>query len=116
MIYRRAITLLLPFAFLFLSPLSALAQDGTTGRIAGTIEDTKGALIAGAEITVVSRATGGERKAISDTQGDYALLLFPPGIYHVSINASGFKQALIDDVQVIITQTTVVNAELVRND
>jgi hypothetical protein len=113
---RNAASLLLPFAFLLLSSISVLAQDGTTGRIAGTVKDTKGAVIAGAEITVASRATGEERKVISDTAGDYAVVLLPPRIYRVSIKAGGFKQSLIDDVQVIITQTTVVNAELEVGD
>ncbi len=38
--------------------------------------------------------------------------LLPPGIYRVSIKASGFRQLLIDYVQVNITQTTSVNAAL----
>src|SRR5437762_8720577 len=116
MLAGKASNLLLPFAFLLLPSLSALAQSGTTGRIVGTVRDKSGAVIAGAEITVVSRATGEGRKAVSDTAGDYAVLLLPPGIYRVSIKAGGFKQALIDDVQVIITQTIFVNAELEIGD
>jgi hypothetical protein len=116
MIARNAGSLLLPFAFLLLSCLGVLAQGGTTGRIGGTVRDKSGAVFAGAEITVVSRATGEARKAASDTAGDYAVLLLPPGIYRVNVKASGFKQALIDDVQVIITQTIFVNAELEVGD
>src|SRR3989442_7556361 len=116
MIARKAGSLLLPIAFLLLSSLSVLAQGGTTGRIGGTVRDKSGAVIAGAEITVASRATGEERKVISDSTGDYAVVLLPPGSHRVRIKASGFKQALIDDVQVIITQTTVANAELEVGD
>src|SRR5207302_7877708 len=79
MIARRTDLLLLPSALLLFSSISALAQGGTTGRIAGTVKDTKGAVIAGAEITVVSRATGEERKVIADTTGNYAVPLLPPG-------------------------------------
>src|SRR5437016_6634473 len=100
MLAKRTTTLLLPFAFLLLPSLSVLAQGGTTGRIAGTVEDAKGAVIAGAEITVASRATGEERTVIAKSTGDYGVLLLPPGIYQVRIEASGFKQALIDDVRV----------------
>src|SRR5438105_4216085 len=116
MLAKRTTTLILPFAFLLLASLSALGKGGTTGRIAGSVKDAKGAVIAGAEITVASRATGEERTVIADTTGDYAVLLLPPGHYRVSIKASGFKQALIDDVQVTITQTTVANAELEVGD
>src|SRR5437588_9716177 len=113
---KTTVSLLLLFAFLLLPSLSALAQGGTTGRIAGTVKDTKGAVITGAEVTVVSRATSEERTVIADTTGDYAVLLLPPGHYRVSIKASGFKQALIDDVQVTITRTTGANAELEVGD
>src|SRR5436309_9385119 len=116
MFAKTTASLLLPVAFLLLPSFSALAQTQTTGRIAGTIKDAKGAVIAGAEITVASRAMGEERKIIADSTGDYAVLLLPPGIYRVNIEASGFKQALIDDVWVNITQTTVVNAALEVGD
>ena len=62
MFAKTAASVLLPFAFLLLASLSVLPQGGTTGRIAGTVKDTKGAVIAGAEITVASRATGEERR------------------------------------------------------
>src|SRR2546422_6000311 len=97
---RKAASLLLPFAFLLLLSITALAQGGTTGRIAGTVKDQSGAAIAGAEITVVNRATSEERKVTTDTTGDYAAPLLGPGIYRVRIAASGFKQALIDNVQI----------------
>src|SRR5438128_517525 len=116
MFAKTAASVLLPFAFLLLASLSVLPQGGTTGRIAGSVRDKSGAAIAGAEITVAGRATGEERKVISDSTGNYAVLLLPPGHYRVSIKASRFKQALIDDVQVIITQTTVANAELEVGD
>src|SRR5437588_3558313 len=112
----KNIALLLALACLLLAGRTTPAQSPTTGRIAGTVKDTKGAVIAGAEITVVSRATGEERKVIADTTGDYAVPLLPPGIYRVSIKASGFKQTVFEDVQVNITQTTVVNADLEVGD
>lgn len=115
MILRTAARLLLALTFSSFS-LSAFAQTSTTGRIAGTVKDKNGAVIAGAEITVVSRATDGERRAITDTSGDYAVLMLPPGLYDASIKASGFKRVLVDDVRVNITQTTIVNAELEIGD
>ena len=107
-------TTVLPFLppFLILSFVTALAQSGTTGRIVGTVKDKNGAVITGAQVTVALRIPDEGRKVISDTKGDYAVVLLPPGIYRVRIDAGGFKQTLIDDVQVSITQTTVVNAEL----
>ncbi len=107
-----AVLVLVVPAFLLLSSVPALAQTATTGRIDGSVKDTKGAVIARAEIIVTSRATSEARKVVADDAGDFAVLLLPPGIYRVSVTASGFKQALMDDVEVIITQTSVVNAVL----
>src|SRR5256886_3260919 len=117
MFAKTATSVLLPFAFLLLASLSVLPQGGTTGRIAGSVRDKSGAAIAGAEITVAGRATGEERKVISDSTGsNYAVVLLPPGHYRVSIKAGGFKQTVFEDVQVNITQTTVVNADLEVGD
>ena len=104
------------FAFLLPASLSVSAQTQTTGRIAGTVRDRTGAVVEGVEISVVNRATGDKRDITTDATGAYALLLLPPGIYSVQIAAKGFKQALADNVQVNITQTTVVNAELEVGD
>src|SRR5439155_12006787 len=82
---RKAISLLLPFIFLLLLSLSALAQTQTRGRIAGTVKDQSGAVIAGAEVTVLSRATGDERKATTDGEGGYAVPFLPSATYLVRV-------------------------------
>src|SRR5262249_19208418 len=97
---------LLPVALYLLPALSLFAQNQTTGRIAGTIKDPTGAVIAGAEVTVVNRATGDQRIVTTDEQGSYIVPLLPPGIYQVNITAKGFKRVSIENVQVSITETT----------
>ena len=112
MIGKTAASLLLSFAFLLLSSLSALAQTPTSGRIAGTVKDQNGAVIAGAEVTVVSKATGDERKVATDSEGNYSVPLLSPGTYRVKATAHGFNSLLFDNVQVVITETTLGNADL----
>ncbi|MBI1761181.1 MAG: TonB-dependent receptor [Acidobacteria bacterium] len=91
---------------------SALAQSQTTGRITGTVKDEKGALIAGAEVTASNKATGDARTTTTGGDGNYIVPLLPPGLYQVTIKAQGFKQAALDNVRVAITETTVINADL----
>src|SRR3989454_6125558 len=112
MIPRRTTALLLPFAFLLLASLSVLAQTQTTGRIAGTVKDQTGAGIVGAEVTVVSRTTGDERKVTTDAEGNYTVPLLPPGTYRTRVAANGFDTKVFATVQVFITETTPVNADL----
>ena len=109
---RKPTFLLLPFAFLLLPSLSALAQTQTTGRIAGTVKDQNGAVIVGAEVTVVSRTTGDERKVTTDATGNYTVALLLPGTYRISVAANGFSTQIFDTVQVVITETTLVDADL----
>lgn len=91
---------------------SASAQSQTTGRIAGTVRDQRGALIIAASVTVSSNSTNGERQVTTDNEGNYVASFLPPGRYRLSIRANGFNPALIDSVRVAITETTTVNAQL----
>src|SRR5437762_4855583 len=109
---RKAINLLFLFAYFLSLSICALGQSQTTGRIVGTVKDERGAVIVGAEVTVTSLATAEEQKATTDTEGNYAVPLLPPGAYRVRVTANGFSSALFDSVQVVITETTTLNAEL----
>ncbi|MGH9905162.1 MAG: carboxypeptidase regulatory-like domain-containing protein, partial [Pyrinomonadaceae bacterium] len=94
------------------STSAALAQTQTTGRIAGRIKDQNRAAIAGAAVTVTNKGTGKERKAETDRDGDYAVSLLPPGIYRLKVTARGFTASIFDSVQVVITEITIVDADL----
>src|SRR5881296_1051170 len=109
---RQAASLVFGFSFLLLPSLSALAQTQTTGRIAGTVKDQNGAVIVSAEVTVVSRTTGDERKVTTDATGDYTVALLLPGTYRIGVAANGFSTQIFDTVQVVITETTLVDADL----
>ena len=113
---KEKVALLSSLAFLVLPSLSVVAQTQTTGRFAGTVKDKNGAVIVGAEVTVFSKPTGDKRKVTTDSSGNYAVALLPPGIYQIAVTATGFKRTLVDDVEVIITQTTTVDAVLEVGD
>src|SRR3989442_5724106 len=106
MIPRTIVTLLL-----FCT--AALAQTPTTGRIAGTVKDANGAVIAGAQVTVVNKATRAERSVTSDATGNYAVPALPPGAYRLKVTAQGFNQAVLDTVPAVITETISVDVTLV---
>src|SRR6267154_6028 len=91
---------------------SAFAQSPTAGRIAGTVRDPASELIVGAEVIVKSKGTAEERRVSTDEEGNYSVPLLPPGIYTVRIRANGFAQSVFDPVQVVITETTTVDANL----
>lgn len=92
---------------------SALAQGQTTGRIAGTVRDQKGAIVAGAGVAVSSTTTSEARKVTTNNQGTYNVTLLAPGTYRVSVTSPGFAPAIFEPVQVLITETATVDVDLV---
>ena len=95
MIAKTGIALLWVSVLLVLGTSSAFAQSPTTGRIAGTVKDERGALLVGADVTVSSKTTAGERRVATDNQANYAVPLLPPGAYRVTITANGFASQAI---------------------
>jgi Carboxypeptidase regulatory-like domain len=103
---------ILLFGFFTLSALVA-AQTATTS-LRGTIYDAKGAVVAGASVTITDPSTGFSQRAKTDGQGNYQFLELPPATYDLAVNAVGFatlKQSGIV-LQVATPATLNVNMEV----
>src|SRR5437762_12889931 len=90
-------------AFLFCAPASAQV----TGSIAGTIRDQTGGVLPGATVTVKGPSL--QRESVSVTtsaDGAYRVPLIPPGVYDVSVDASGFNSETRRSIEVAINQQT----------
>lgn len=92
--------------------LSVFAQTQTTGRIAGTVEDQIGALVAGATVSVTNIATRDQRVTATDDAGRFSVTLLPPGLYKVRIIAVNFAAYEIDNVAVSVGASTDIRAVL----
>ncbi len=97
---------------ILLAGAHAFAQTQTTGRIAGTVKDEQGAVIAGAEVIIGNSATGDRRSVATDDTGNYSISLLPPVVYDVSIQARGFTAVAFHNVSIGLAETTTVNAVL----
>src|SRR5262245_16431488 len=73
--------------------VSPLAAQLGTATISGVINDSSGAAIAGASITVVHVETSFRRQTVSNPIGQYNLPGLTPGQYDVTIESRGFKKA-----------------------
>jgi hypothetical protein len=93
-----------------LAPGFARAQ-APTGTIAGVVTDPAGAAVAGAQITVTSRASGLTRNFTTSDGGDYSAAALPSGVYRVTVEAAGFA-ALERAATVEAGTTTTVNLML----
>ncbi len=83
------------------------AQGGATGAISGVVQDTSGAVIAGAKVNIKNDATGELlRQATTDSSGLFSATLLPVGTYTIEISAHGFPDTTVPGVVVRITETT----------
>ena len=86
-------------------PAPGLAQELTSGAVAGRVADPTGKGIAGAVIIATSEV--GPRTAQTDTQGDFILPYLKPGTYSVRVEApGGFNTVVQNDVVVGLNQRT----------
>src|ERR1700730_13830972 len=68
-----------------------LTAQSITGSISGSVRDASSLAVVGASATLVSLATGAQRGALSDTQGEFVFAAVTPGMYLVRLQAPGFK-------------------------
>lgn len=85
---RKKLSLLV----LLLSLAASLAAQETTGSIIGLVTDPTGAIIPGAQVTVVNVDTNATYKAKSNAEGNYAFRTIPVGHYKLTAEAQGFKR------------------------
>ena len=83
------------FLACMLLPLNGYGQVGINATLSGTITDTSGALIPGAEVTATNEATGVVSTALSNESGIYRYPSLQPGNYDVKASLSGFQEKKI---------------------
>jgi outer membrane receptor protein involved in Fe transport len=88
-------------ALAFLSSACLRAQNISTAELHGTVHDSSGAVIPNAEITITDASKGFTRTTTSDGQGEYRLLLLPPGTYLLTVTSAGF--AKLTESNVVLT-------------
>ena len=79
-----------------MSLISFLAfGQGTTTTLSGTVSDATGAVLSGAVVVVKNNATGAEFKVNTASNGTYTIPSLGSGTYTVTIDAQGFKKAVV---------------------
>ena len=91
--------------------LSARAQQ-ITGSIVGTVTDSSGAVIPAAAVNATNVDTGLSRAATTGNDGAYRIGYLPVGNYNVSVDASGFKRFVQQNVVLAVDQTQTLNLAL----
>lgn len=95
--------------FLIVSLLSTFIFGGTTGKLSGVIKDAEtGEPLVGANVMIEGTSFG----AATNVKGEYVILNIPPGRYNVKISYIGYETVLMQNVTIIVDQTTLLSVEL----
>jgi hypothetical protein len=82
---------------LVVSASLCMAQT-TTARLTGTVHDSSGASIPNAKVTLVNAGTKVPTETTSNPSGDYVLAALQPGNYALTVEAKGFRKAVIESI------------------
>jgi hypothetical protein len=91
--------------------ISAFAQAGR-GSVSGLVTDPNGALVAGAQVTLLNKATGVTQHTVTTGAGLYTFISLSPGTYQVTASQTGFASVVQDKITVNLDQVTEVNITL----
>src|SRR6266404_877963 len=84
----------------------AMSQaQSTAADLQGTVRDPKGAVVAGATVTVRKTDTNASRDATTNDDGFYKILSLPPGDYQITVKAPNYKTAVIQTLTLTVGQT-----------
>jgi len=105
--------LLLAACLLFVSIHAYAQSQATTGNIEGRVLDPAGAVVPNANVTATNQGTGFQKSATSDGEGNYRIILLPPGGYTIRVeNVQGFLPAELRNAQVTVGGQTTLDVTL----
>jgi len=92
---------------MFVFTVGSIVAQTSKGILAGTVRDTTGAGIPGANITITNQDTGETRSVKSESIGSYRADAISPGIYKLHAEASGFQGF---DAKDIVVRSSIVTS------
>ena len=94
---NRTSMILIPCVILLFA-CGPLFGQTATATLSGVIVDSNGAVVPGADISVVDTAKGLRRQASTNADGMFTVPLLPPGNYSLTVRREGFTQVEVPNV------------------
>jgi hypothetical protein len=96
---------------LLASPDKGWAQV-TAAAISGRVEDSAGAAVSGAKVTVTNVEAGVTRVVTTDSTGTYRVLSLEVGLHELKVEKSGFETAVWTGIRLFVGEERVENIRL----
>lgn len=104
--------LICSFLLIFMLSTAGLAQSAVTGAIGGTVSDPSGAVVPSATITVRNLGTNKEETGVTSGDGNFRFTNLQPGLYSVTITATGFSEYKRESVTVEVGRLTSLDVKM----
>jgi hypothetical protein len=89
--FRKALNSWLPGCVLATALAGVVYGQAISGSLAGSVQDSSGAVVAGATVKIVNEESGQERAGVTEANGDFVLPGLVPGQYTIRVEATGFR-------------------------
>ena len=110
---RRIYAMLAVFALTIVGfPPAPAAAQVSTGSIAGTVLDSTGQLVPGAQVTIRNVNRNTSTTFVTDQNGAYTALFLVPGTYEVQVTLQGFKSWVRSDLVLQVNDRLRIDASL----
>src|SRR5579864_6208739 len=76
------------------------------GVVTGSVSDSSGGVVRGADLTLTNNGTGVHQQEKSDAVGNYRFSLVPPGDYKLAVKAQGFATKEVRAIVVDASKVT----------
>jgi hypothetical protein len=76
-----------------------VAHAQTTGTLSGTVLDASGAIIPGAQVSLINAASKAKRTTVSNGEGFFTLNAVQPTTYNLTVSAKGFESYTITGIE-----------------
>src|SRR5580700_6398480 len=106
----KSVLFLFLLAALIAAPAWAQTQLGT---LFGTVTDTSGAVVPGAEVSVENVSTGLKRDGRTDKKGEYQVVGLPTGRYTLRVEKEGFQTEVREGIALSPGAAMAINLPLV---
>lgn len=110
---RRSLTFFALCLIIFLFGGITSQAQSIQGIVLGTVKDTAGAVVSGAEVTLTSIEEGSVRTTHSNGSGEYLFVDVKAGHYTVEVEQSGFQKWSATDVTLAARQQLRLDASLI---
>jgi len=99
-------------AALLLVLLGVPAHAQYSASLQGTVVDGQGAVIPGANLTLIDKETNQTKQTTSNSTGGFDFNQLAPSTYKLEVSRDGFKAKVIDNLAIIAEQANALNVAL----